>query len=60
VADEHLRGRVPTQGHDSREGNTYGVRSRDATTTKGQAGEAAQRWMGLATLAAEADEMAVK
>jgi hypothetical protein len=42
VADEHLRGRVPAQGHDSREGNTYGVRSRDATTTKGQAGEAAQ------------------
>jgi hypothetical protein len=60
VADEYLRGRVPAQGHDSREGNTYGVRSRDETTTKGPAGEAAQQWRGLASLAAEADEMAVK
>jgi hypothetical protein len=60
VADEHLGGRVPAQGHDSREGNTYGVRSRDATTTKGPAGETAQRRRGMTTLAAEADELAVK
>jgi hypothetical protein len=60
VADEHLRGREPAHGNNSREGNTYGVRSRDATTTKGPAGEASQRWRGLATLPAEADEMAVK
>jgi hypothetical protein len=51
---------VSAKGHDSREGDAYGVRSRDATTTKGPAGEAAQRWRGLATLATEADEMAVK
>jgi hypothetical protein len=60
VADEHLRGRVAAKGHVSREGDANGVRSRDATTRKGPADEAAQRWRGLATLAAEADEMAVK
>jgi hypothetical protein len=51
---------VSAKGHDSREGDANGVRSREATTTERPAGEEAQWWSGLTTLADEADEGAVK